>query len=74
MIKKIKITNMNITANLSNFKSDDYHFKVINDILNQSTEFKKLGLSCTYTFSGSTNPMYSKLNFLYNFYPIKFSL
>ena len=47
MIKKIKITNMNIAANLSNFKSDDYHFKIINDKLNKSTEFKKLGLSCT---------------------------
>lgn len=70
MIKKIKITNMNIAANLSNFKSDDYHFKVINDILNKSTEFKKLGLSCTYTFNGSTDPVYSRLNFLYNDNPI----
>lgn len=58
MIKKIKITNMNVGFSNGSglLHSDDFHLKVVCDILNETEELKKLGLSCKYDYSNSSSP------------------
>ncbi len=67
MIKKIKITNMNtgFSSGSNILSTSDFHFKVVCDILNETEEFKKLGLSCKYDYELSGSP-WGRLYFYYN--------